>query len=127
MATATTEKTPAAELVELAVPVVPEVEETDDELVDKERVFTLVEHHAAVYGGYTEMARRVQVVPVESLRIKARVEKANGVIFCTYAEAEALVAKANSYAEKNQKLAGTFSSKVIGEARVYVPKREAVA
>jgi hypothetical protein len=90
-------------------------------------MFTLVQHHEYVYGGQGNRKEMVQVVPVDNERVLRRVEAAEGVLFPTWEEASALRQAANEYAIKAGVLAGGFSAKLIGEARVYIPKREAVA
>ena len=102
----------------------PEDEGTTDFAVANR--FTLVRHHAYIYGGDKHFEQALQVQVVSTAREVTRVKKADGVLFDTYAEAQALVNAAHNAADGGD-LLGAFSTKVIGEAPIYVPVRKAVA
>lgn len=105
-----------------------EVEDVgDDEPAGRVTYFTLTEVDAWVYANARAFERRVQVTPITLPRERQRVIRNDGVLFDSWPDAIQLANAANRRAEAEGDLAGRWSSKTIGERRIYIPLREAVA
>ena len=91
-------------------------------------LWTIGQHSGYGYAGKDGFRHAVEVRAVRNLGEKERVEKAGGLLFDSYSEADAFTWTAN-YPEGTQGIypaaKGTFSDKEIDELKIYLPVRTA--
>lgn len=94
-----------------------------------ETQWTIVRHSAYGYQGGPQFKRAVETRGILLAGEARIVQKAGGVLFSTYREAEEFAFSA-SYPEGNSGIipaaGGTFSDKEIDGLRVYVPVRKVI-
>jgi len=91
-------------------------------------LWTIVQHSGYGYAGKDGFRHAVETRAVRTLGEKERVEKAGGLLFASYREADAFSEAAN-YPEGAESFytaaKGTFSDKEIDELKIYLPVRTA--
>lgn len=92
--------------------------------------WVIVQHSGYGYTGKAGFERAVETRGLQTNAERTKVEKAGGVVFATYMEAEDFTEKAN-YPEDNSSIypaaKGTFSEKTLDGLRIYIPVRSVVA